>query len=540
MAGGRNQTPKARGSATKTAKKLASEAKEPKADMGSSSGLSENEDGSTGGTLNGRSKIRGFFMTSEGARSLALYEYHSAPLSAIDRVLNPYWTLAASVIPNWISPNMVTFLGLCAQFSAFVLGIVHDLGYLLQFVVSLTESIPLLQGADITTISYCLDLFVFYYTMACFVFYHVADAADGKHARNTGQSTPLGALVDHGCDAWSVLCVFNCALSAIFRKPNALAVASVGGTAKTAAGLFNNDFNPRTHPLMPLTLMCYHFAVFASFFVAQWAHYHTGVLDTANVTEGQIVYLLMLFLLSFATLRHWSHYYTGYEVKEYNTEFMTWIIWASIVIPLYVTCNTMWIVKKAKRFRRTAGTFLIPYGIHMIQSLSFLRIPNFWQQHFFKLIVLMSLTVVYMSLRAIVAQLCATKIPKVYAELLIPVSMPIAAYHLLLNKMVPQALLQFLLGVPALRKVLNNPVDLGDKLMWWCILYTCSLSLFFMFDVIMTICRTLHIPFLAPLRKPWRKTNFELADRFTAAETESAASRAGKAASGPSSPKKNK
>lgn len=24
---------------------------------------------------------------------------------------------------------------------------------------------------------------------------------DGKHARNTGNSSPLGLLVDHGCDA---------------------------------------------------------------------------------------------------------------------------------------------------------------------------------------------------------------------------------------------------------------------------------------------------------------------------------------------------
>merc|ERR1719291_296377 len=34
----------------------------------------------------------------------------------------------------------------------------------------------------------------------CEFLYQTMDAADGKHARRTGQSTPLGALFDHGCD----------------------------------------------------------------------------------------------------------------------------------------------------------------------------------------------------------------------------------------------------------------------------------------------------------------------------------------------------
>jgi len=29
------------------------------------------------------------------------------------------------------------------------------------------------------------------------------DAVDGKQARRTGTSSPLGQLFDHGCDAWA-------------------------------------------------------------------------------------------------------------------------------------------------------------------------------------------------------------------------------------------------------------------------------------------------------------------------------------------------
>ena len=39
--------------------------------------------------------------------------------------------------------------------------------------------------------------------VGCYIFlYQTADAVDGKHARNTGQSSPLGALVDHCIDAF--------------------------------------------------------------------------------------------------------------------------------------------------------------------------------------------------------------------------------------------------------------------------------------------------------------------------------------------------
>ena len=37
---------------------------------------------------------------------------------------------------------------------------------------------------------------------------HTLDGIDGKQARRTGTSSPLGELFDHGCDAWAT--VFIC------------------------------------------------------------------------------------------------------------------------------------------------------------------------------------------------------------------------------------------------------------------------------------------------------------------------------------------
>lgn len=37
------------------------------------------------------------------------------------------------------------------------------------------------------------------------LFYQILDVADGKQARKTGNSSPLGLLFDHGCDALNVV-----------------------------------------------------------------------------------------------------------------------------------------------------------------------------------------------------------------------------------------------------------------------------------------------------------------------------------------------
>ena len=45
---------------------------------------------------------------------------------------------------------------------------------------------------------------IIYILFAFFVFLgQTFDAIDGKHARNTNKSSPLGQLMDHGCDAFS-------------------------------------------------------------------------------------------------------------------------------------------------------------------------------------------------------------------------------------------------------------------------------------------------------------------------------------------------
>lgn len=46
--------------------------------------------------------------------------------------------------------------------------------------------------------------------------YHIFDLLDGKHARNTKNSSPLGLLMDHGCDALTTF-LFLMSLATILK-----------------------------------------------------------------------------------------------------------------------------------------------------------------------------------------------------------------------------------------------------------------------------------------------------------------------------------
>lgn len=57
------------------------------------------------------------------------------------------------------------------------------------------------------------DLPSYLYILECTLYfiYQIMDALDGIHARATGNSSPLGTLVDHGLDAYTcgALMLFN-------------------------------------------------------------------------------------------------------------------------------------------------------------------------------------------------------------------------------------------------------------------------------------------------------------------------------------------
>jgi len=57
--------------------------------------------------------------------------------------------------------------------------------------------------------------------------YHLFDLMDGKHARNTKTSSPLGLLMDHGCDALTTF-LFLMSFGNILRLGNFNLIFNLG------------------------------------------------------------------------------------------------------------------------------------------------------------------------------------------------------------------------------------------------------------------------------------------------------------------------
>lgn len=134
-------------------------------------------------------------LTPEDVEHIKVHTYKTTGYSWLDNKLNPFWTKFAEYIPyvsnfylkksfyqkiKWISPNLVTLLGVFAMMSA--------IGLILFYDYTLGKSIP--------------TWLYIYFAFSNFA-YQTLDACDGKHARNTKRQSPLGQLMDHGCDAFS-------------------------------------------------------------------------------------------------------------------------------------------------------------------------------------------------------------------------------------------------------------------------------------------------------------------------------------------------
>ncbi|BFZ58292.1 hypothetical protein PYCC9005_005354 [Savitreella phatthalungensis] len=178
-------------------------------------------------------------LTDDDLRVLSEYKYRSIDKSPTSYyILNPFWTWCTSLFPTWYAPNLITLTGL-----AFVVG----------NLVLVELLVPDLVGPGPSWL---------YYSMAAGLFlYQTFDNCDGKQARRTGTSSPLGELFDHGVDS------LNCTLAGL------LMVVTLG-LGSTRLGAF-------------FTLV----SAWPMYF-STWEQAHTGVLYLGFIngpTEGILI-----------------------------------------------------------------------------------------------------------------------------------------------------------------------------------------------------------------------------------------------------------
>ncbi|XP_049294121.1 cholinephosphotransferase 1 isoform X5 [Anopheles funestus] len=117
-------------------------------------------------------------------KKLFEHKYSCTNVSLMDPFLQPWWCWLVSKVPLWLAPNLITTVGLLINIATTLI--------LIYFSPTGREEPPRWSSA------LCgIGLFI----------YQSLDAIDGKQARRTNSSSPLGELFDHGCDSISTVFV---------------------------------------------------------------------------------------------------------------------------------------------------------------------------------------------------------------------------------------------------------------------------------------------------------------------------------------------
>jgi ethanolaminephosphotransferase len=122
-------------------------------------------------------------IPTHGLRQLKAYKYSASGSTPLEtHVFNPFWNAAVHALPRWLAPNLVTLLGFASLVISFTLVMRHDP----TLMTDVPAWMPLVHASAV-------------------FFYQTMDALDGKQARRTGSSSPMGQLFDHGCDATATI-----------------------------------------------------------------------------------------------------------------------------------------------------------------------------------------------------------------------------------------------------------------------------------------------------------------------------------------------
>lgn len=120
----------------------------------------------------------GNYITPQGLHNLKNYAYRPGKYTPLDNAMQPFWNWFVSLVPIWMAPNVLTLMALGFSLASCMV--------FLPFDATLTEPFP---------------IWTYLFAAFCVFMYQTLDAVDGKQARRTQSSSPLGQLFDHGCDA---------------------------------------------------------------------------------------------------------------------------------------------------------------------------------------------------------------------------------------------------------------------------------------------------------------------------------------------------
>ncbi len=122
------------------------------------------------------------YIPEEYHSNLVNFKYKGGSISYSYRFIwGPLAEFCLKFVPEWVAPNVLTLTGI-------IICLIGNLNIILTTV----------RGEPVTP-------WKLLFFSLCLFLYQTLDNMDGKQARRTGNSTALGMLMDHGCDAFGVL-----------------------------------------------------------------------------------------------------------------------------------------------------------------------------------------------------------------------------------------------------------------------------------------------------------------------------------------------
>ncbi|XP_076175435.1 choline/ethanolaminephosphotransferase 1 bbc isoform X5 [Ptiloglossa arizonensis] len=248
------------------------------------------------------------------------HKYKCTTKSLLDELLQPWWNWLVSKVPLWLAPNLITVLGLTVNI--------------------LTTLILVYYSPDARTEAPRWACFLC--ALGLFI-YQSLDAIDGKQARRTGTSSPLGELFDHGCDS----------ISTVFVALSACIAVQLG--------------------YYPTWMFFQCFCAMTLFYCAHWQTYVSGTLKfgKVDVTEAQFTIIAIHLISAIFGPKTWMMElpYTGTEVKVFP-------LWGAVGIAILLAQSSISVILAGgvgKNGSTVAGTSVLS----PIIPFSFVVVPAF-------------------------------------------------------------------------------------------------------------------------------------------------------------------
>jgi len=214
------------------------------------------------------------------------YKYNSKDTSPVSNyVMHPFWNVTVKIVPMWLAPNVLTTVGFLFTVTNGLLLTYYDP----QFYAS-SDSMPSYPP---------IPAFVWLLCAIFHFFAHTLDGIDGKHARRTKSSGPLGELMDHGMDSWTSFFIPFC-------------IYSIFGRA---------DYSQN-----PIHMLFIYWTIYITFYLSHWEKYNTGTLYLPWSYDISQIALFALYLVTYSQGHQiWKFTFLGltsgklFEILSYVT-----------------------------------------------------------------------------------------------------------------------------------------------------------------------------------------------------------------------------